>query len=285
MARQRLGQHFLADLDWREKIARAIRVSRQSLAPLPAGADANFCWIEIGAGHGEITEQLATAGAPAYAIEIDPPLAAGLERLAKRFPNLTVVRGDVLKTDIARLAAGRRVRVYGNLPYYITSPILQHLFAFADVIDEIHIVVQLEVAGRLVAQPPGRDYGYLSVMTQYFARPELVFTIPRNAFQPPPEVDSGLVTLRLPGERATLPGIDAERFLAFGKLCFSQKRKTLANNLRLKVGRDKVQHALTSLNLRPDARAEQLSVRELATVGQKLSLISMSGTDESKRKN
>ena len=266
MARQRLGQHFLSDAGWREEIFRAIRVSPQSLVPLPSSAQENYCWIEIGAGHGEITEQLASTGAPVYAIELDPPLIAGLERLAKRFPNVTVVRSDILETDVTQLASERRARIYGNLPYYITSPILHHLFASAAAIDEIHIVVQLEVAQRLIAEPGSRDYGYLSVLTQYFSRPELVLEIPPGAFSPPPEVTSALVTLRLPGAGAGITGIDQEAFLRFVKMCFAQKRKTLANNLRSLAKPEVVRGALASLHVREDARAEQLSVTALAAL-------------------
>src|SRR6266849_1453448 len=149
MARQRLGQHFLADLHWREEIARAIRVSPHSTVPLPR--DDQHCWIEIGSGHGEMSQHLLAAGTPVHSIEIDAAFIAGLRRLAKLFPNLTVVPGDILKADLAAIASGRRIRIYGNLPYYITSPILHHLFAFAGLIDEIHIVIQTEVALRLAA--------------------------------------------------------------------------------------------------------------------------------------
>ena len=280
MARQRLGQHFLSDLDWREQIARAIRVSPHSTMPLPPSD--THCWIEIGSGHGEMTEHLAATGAPVYAIELDPALAAALQRLAKRFPNLTVIPGDVLKADLTSIANGRRIRLYGNLPYYITSPILHHLFTFAATIDEIHVVIQTEVARRLAAQPGSRDYGYLSVFTQLYARTEFVFEIPRDAFSPPPEVTSALVTLRLPGERANLtlrgqtqpsgqkdahPSPEAEtRFLDFVKLCFSRKRKTLVNNLRSIAKPVTVREVLSSLNLRPDSRAEQLTVAQLAAL-------------------
>jgi 16S rRNA (adenine1518-N6/adenine1519-N6)-dimethyltransferase len=264
MARQRLGQHFLADLHWREEIARAIRVSPHSAVPLPR--DDQHCWIEIGPGHGEMTQHLLAAGTPVHAIEIDPAFLPGLRHLAKQFANLTVVPGDILEADIAAITSGRRIRIYGNLPYYITSPILHHLFTFADFIDEIHIVIQTEVAGRLAAQPGTRDYGYLSVVTQFYTRPEFVFEIPRDAFEPPPEVASALVTLRLPGERAKLSLSDASRFLGFVKLCFSQKRKTLVNNLRSLAKPDRVREALASLNLHPDARAEQLPVAQLAAL-------------------
>jgi 16S rRNA (adenine1518-N6/adenine1519-N6)-dimethyltransferase len=266
MPRQRLGQHFLADPGWREQIARAIRVSPQSIAPASLAQEKPYCWIEIGAGHGEMTEHLASTGAPVYAIELDHSLIEHLQRLARRFPNLTVVASDVLETDIAALAAGRRVRIYGNLPYYITSPILRRLFTFADLIDEMHVVLQTEVALRLTAEPKSKLYGYLSVVTQLYTRPELIFRIPRGAFRPPPEVGSALVTLRFPGERDALGDVDEAGFLDFVKACFSQKRKTLLNNLRSLAGTDRVRGALAALHLRPDARAEQLSVPVLAAL-------------------
>jgi 16S rRNA (adenine1518-N6/adenine1519-N6)-dimethyltransferase len=272
VARQRLGQHFLADAGWREEIARAIRVSEQSIMPIPRGEAADFCWIEIGAGHGEMTEHLVLTGTPVHAIELDPQLATSLKRLAKRFPNLETISADILEADIAEIASGRRVRIYGNLPYYITSPILHHLFASAEIIDEIHIVIQHEVALRLVAQPGTRDYGYLSVLTQYYSRPELVLEIPRRAFRPPPEVGSALVTLRLPGERAKLAKLDESNFLEFVKLCFAQKRKTLLNNLKSQVKPDLVRESLAKLELRPDARAEQLSVTNFTALFDRLGM-------------
>jgi 16S rRNA (adenine1518-N6/adenine1519-N6)-dimethyltransferase len=266
MTRQRLGQHFLADAGWREQIARAIGVSPHATLRKTAGPDHSVCWVEIGAGHGEMTQLLVTTGSPVYAIELDPTLVARLKRLAKKFPNLTVVPGDVLETDLAALAAGQRMHIYGNLPYYITSPILHHFFLFADSIDDIHIVIQEEVALRLTALPGTKLYGYLSVLTQLYTRPEFVLRIPRGAFSPPPEVSSALVTLRLPGERAKLALRDEAPFLNFVKLCFSQKRKTLVNNLRSMAKPETVRAALASQNLRQDARAEQLSVAQFAAL-------------------
>jgi 16S rRNA (adenine1518-N6/adenine1519-N6)-dimethyltransferase len=270
MARQRLGQHFLGDPGWREEIARAIRVSPDAIAPTSPGEAKSLCWLEIGAGHGEMTEHLASSGASVYAVELDAALVKRLQRLTPGFPNLTVVSGDILEMDIAKLAAGRKLRIYGNLPYYITSPILQHLFGSAEIIEEIHVVVQEEVALRLVAAPGTRDYGYLSVVTQYFTRPELVLKIPRSAFRPPPEVGSALVTLRFPGERAKLPQLERTRFLDFVKGCFSQKRKTLVNNLKSGVKPEAARAVLTNLGLRPDTRAEQLSVANFAALFQAL---------------
>jgi 16S rRNA (adenine1518-N6/adenine1519-N6)-dimethyltransferase len=279
MARQRLGQHFLSDPDWREQIAREIRVSAHSLTsenlsgnnPSKVSSNENsYCWVEIGAGHGEMTEHLAAAGAPVYAIELDGALARRLHRLTQQYSNLTVIASDVLKVDFAEIAAGRRLRIYGNLPYYITSPILHRLFESAGLIDEMHIVIQLEVAERLVAYPGSKDYGYLSVATQLYSRPELVLEIPREAFDPPPEVGSALVTLRFPGESAKLGEIDEKKFLDFVKACFAQKRKTLVNNLRTKAEPDVVRAALEKLGLKGDARGEQLSLGMLAGLGREL---------------
>jgi 16S rRNA (adenine1518-N6/adenine1519-N6)-dimethyltransferase len=269
MARQRLGQHFLADLETRELIAREIGVSRHAIGGARAGAE-NSCWIEIGAGHGEMTENLVASGSPVYAIEVDPPLIAGLQRMTSQFANLTVVPGDILELDLAALAAGRRLRIYGNLPYYITSPILQRLFSWADLIDEIHIVIQHEVALRLAAAPGKSDYGFLSVLTQYFSRPDIALAIPREAFAPPPEVESALVSLRFPGARAKLNIPDEDTFFDFVKLCFAKKRKTLVNNLRSLGEPQGVRAALAKMELRPDARAEQLNVAQLAELQRQL---------------
>jgi 16S rRNA (adenine1518-N6/adenine1519-N6)-dimethyltransferase len=279
MSRQPLGQHFLADIYWREEIARAVRVSPRS--EVPAAPQTDFCWVEIGPGHGEMTEYLVATGAPVHVIEVDQFLIGNLNRLKKKNPNLDVICGDILETDLAAVADGRRMRIYGSLPYYITSPILHHLFQFTELIDEIHVVVQTEVAERMAAEPGSKAYGYLSVTTQLNSRPELVLEIPRAAFSPPPEVGSTLVTLRLPGgwlelrRGGLLPDENQsarhkleseEDFLEFVKLCFSKKRKTLVNNLRELADPEKVRNALAAIGLRPDARAEQILIPNFAAL-------------------
>jgi len=253
MARQRLGQHFLADSSWRSRI----------LQTLPRGE--NGTWIEIGAGHGEMTRLLAAPGRRVIAIDTDERLADNLRRATQtnpsEWPGVEVVTGDVLALDLGSLTAGEFC-VYGNLPYYITSPILTHLFSYADRIRSIHIVIQLEVAARIVAKPGGRAYGYLSAVCQFYARPEILLRIPPGAFRPPPKVASALVRMDLPGERAKITVQDEERFLKFVGVCFEQKRKTLRNNLRSIADGSRVDQALAASRLRPDARAEQLSLAE-----------------------
>jgi 16S rRNA (adenine1518-N6/adenine1519-N6)-dimethyltransferase len=282
MSRQPLGQHFLADDYWREEIARALRVSpRSEVAAAAAAQKADYCWVEIGPGHGEITEYLVGTGAPVHVIEVDQFLIGNLNRLKKKNPNLDVICGDILETDLAAVANGRRMRIYGSLPYYITSPILHHLFQFAELIEEIHVVVQTEVAERMAAEPGSKAYGYLSVATQLNSRPELVLEIPRAAFTPPPEVGSTLVTLRLPGgweelrrggllrgeDKSAQEKVESEEdFLEFVKLCFSKKRKTLVNNLRELAEPEEVRNALGAAGLRPDGRAEQISISNFAAL-------------------
>ena len=269
MARQHLGQHFLADSLWREQIAQAIRVWPLNAEPgrgrTQQVKNPEYCWIEIGPGHGEMTEYLAATAIPVIAIELDRNFSGHLNRLKKKFANLEIVHADILESDLRAMSGGRRMRVYGSLPYYITSPILHHLFLFADLIDEIHVVVQTEVAERMAAEAGSKAYGYLSVATQLHARPEVVLEIPRAAFNPPPEVGSTLVTLRLPGEwpKLDLPAGSEEEFLDFVKLSFSKKRKTLVNNLRESFSPESVRGSLGGIGSRLDARAEQIAIQDL----------------------
>ena len=223
-------------------------------------------WLEIGAGHGEMTRELARRAARLVAVELDSRLVDRLRAMARELPNVEVVAGDVLALDLARLFGQDRFKVYGNLPYYITSPILHRLFQHADRIEAIHVVLQFEVAARLVARPGRRQYGYLSAAAQFYTRPETVMRIPRGAFRPPPKVTSALVSMRLPGERATLGLSDEEKFLEFVKRCFEQKRKTLLNNLHALAGRQRAEQLLAAAGLRRDARAEQLSLTQFAAL-------------------
>jgi 16S rRNA (adenine1518-N6/adenine1519-N6)-dimethyltransferase len=267
MARQRMGQHFLRDLGWRKRI----------LATLPR--DNSDPWIEIGAGHGEMTELLAANGRRVIAIEGDPKLAEGLrENIASNaadWASVTVVAGDVLNQDFRKIAGSERFRVYGNLPYYITSPILHRLFDYAGQIDSIHIVIQLEVAQRIVAPPGRREYGYLSTICQFYTKPRIALRLPPGAFGPPPKVDSALIAMTLPGERARLnignPAAET-RFLKLIQACFSQKRKTLRNNLRSMSSEEQIHAALTATGLRLDARAEQLTLAQFAEIFRQLNL-------------
>jgi 16S rRNA (adenine1518-N6/adenine1519-N6)-dimethyltransferase len=254
MSPEKLGQHFLADASWQERIAHAVRMD-------------DGVWVEIGAGHGEMTTRLVRQASKVFAIELDPRLVRRLREVTAPCKNLEVVERDVMAVDFEKLTGGERFSVYGNLPYYITSPILHRLFEHAERIAAIHIVIQFEVAERIVARPGRRDYGYLSVVSQWFGRPEIAFQIPPGAFRPPPKVASALVTFRMPGARVTHSVEDETAFLDFVKECFAQKRKTLRNNLRARLG-TRAEDVLREASLSSDVRAEQLTVSQFATLFQ-----------------
>jgi 16S rRNA (adenine1518-N6/adenine1519-N6)-dimethyltransferase len=254
MSPERLGQHFLADVDWQEQIADAVSMGRG-------------VWVEIGAGHGEMTTRLAQNATKLFAVELDPPLARRLRQSTAHLKNVEIVHSDVMAVDFEKLTRGERFSVYGNLPYYITSPILHRLFEHADRVAAIHIVIQLEVAERIVARPGRRDYGYLSVASQWYGTPEIEFRIPPDAFSPPPKVDSALVSFHMPGARASNPVPDELAFLEFVKECFAQKRKTLRNNLRQRLG-SRTEEIIAAAGLPSDVRAEQLTIPKFATLFQ-----------------
>ena len=257
----RLGQNFLASPAWRERIAKSLDIR------------AHQTWLEIGAGHGEMTELLAQRAGRVVTIEVDHPLAIQMRKRAIDWPNTTVIESDVLKVDLAAVAAAPRFHVYGNIPYYITSPILHSLFAHASRIDSAHLVMQLEVAERLVAKPGTRDYGYLSVATQFHFTPKLAMRIPPGAFRPAPKVTSALVELCEPGaakEISIAPNSqEALRFLNFVGACFAHKRKTLLNNLKslpeFASGKtEELAEHLRAAKIPANSRAEQLTIAQLA---------------------
>ena len=263
--RQKLGQHFLSDLGWRRRIFETLPRN---------GGDV---WLEIGAGHGEMTEMLAGQERRVVAVERDARLAERLRERAREWAGVEVVAGDILSVDLEKVIGvgtggdgGARVRVYGNLPYYITSPILHRLFERAETIASIHVVIQFEVAARMVARPGRRAYGYLSAACQFYTRPEIVLRIPPGAFRPAPRVTSALVRMALPGERAGLGIADEAGFLKFIQTCFGQKRKTLRNNLRGVASDERIQGALRACELRSDARAEQLTLGQFSAIYQRL---------------
>ena len=222
MRKPKLGQNFLIDDEARNAIVDAL------------GSLGERTVIEIGPGHGAITSLLAARCRRLIAIELDPALAAELRFRFREQPQVEVVEADVLDVDFATLVAqGESADVVGNLPYYITSPILLRLFAAGTrgLLARAVVMMQREVADRLAAAPGCREYGLLSAATQINARVETLFTLPPAAFSPPPDVYSTVLRLEFAPRFEEL-GVDAVGFDAFLHRCFAQKRKTLANNLR-----------------------------------------------------
>ena len=249
MTKQKLGQHFLADAGWRERILEQIAPTNDQV------------WVEIGAGNGEMTRELASRAGQVVAIELDRTLLETLRKATNGLP-ARIVEGDVLSLDLEEMA-GPRFCVYGSLPYYITSPILRKLFSIAGNLDEIDVVIQWEVARRVTARPGNRDFGWLSVLAQFYTRPEMVLRIPPKAFRPPPEVESALVRMKPPGLNAELKLENEEGFLGFAQSCFAQKRKTLVNNLKGIYGAEAVKEALRERGLKLQARAEEMEIGEM----------------------
>lgn len=247
---RRLGQHFLTRKSTLDGIASAACDACVSgRTPLV---------IEIGAGRGALTESLLDRAEKVVAVELDPVLVHYL-RQKFRDPidagRLVLSETDILKTDLT--AWGPAV-IAGNLPYYITSPILERIFAAGASWKRAVLLVQAEVAARIVAQPGRREYGYLSVLVQAQARAERLLEVPRAAFRPPPKVDSAVVRLE-PRPAGDDFGInDLASFLEFAGNCFRYKRKTLRNNLAGVFDRSAVEAAVG-----PKDRAEQMGVAEL----------------------
>jgi len=231
---QRLGQHFLIKGSILERIAAAACPQREPLV------------VEIGPGRGALTEKLLPRADRLIAVELDSYLA---DHLRSRFPSLELLHADVLATDLTQW--GRPV-IAGNLPYYITSPIIEKVLRLD--FTRAVFLVQKEVADRLTALPGSRDFGFLTVQTAVFSQARKLFEVKPSAFHPPPKVDSAVVLLE-PRPPAVS---DPEAFLRFASLCFRHKRKTIRNNLAETYGKE-------CIDAWPEAssRAEQLSLEQL----------------------
>ncbi|MHB8655667.1 MAG: 16S rRNA (adenine(1518)-N(6)/adenine(1519)-N(6))-dimethyltransferase RsmA [Terriglobia bacterium] len=255
--RQNLGQHFLADSGYRRRIADSLSLRPRDLV------------IEIGAGRGAMTALLAERARHVVAIELDRAL---VEQLKEKFggdPRIEILYADILSTDLAAICKGYEAEqcfVFGNLPYYITSPILDRLGNFRDVIRAMGLLVQREVADRLVAAPGSSDYGYLSVFVQLFSRPRLMFAVPPGAFSPPPKVHSAFVEFQIHPRLPKLSEENQEKLLTFVKRCFAQKRKNILNNLSGMTPRARLEQALDELELPATVRAEQMSIEQFAAL-------------------
>ncbi len=252
-AKPKLGQHFLRDGEAVRRIVSAL------------GDLSGHTVIEIGPGRGAITGALATRAGRVLAIEFDGELAADL---GARFAggNVTVIEKDILAFDFAAAAAaaGQRLVVVGNLPYGITSPILLKLATSHASLDRAVLMVQREVADRVLAAPGSRDYGILSVTVQMYGPVERLFTLPPAAFSPPPEVHSTVFRWRIAPRFAEL-GVDETSFLRFVRQAFAQKRKTLANNLRAAgFAPAEIAAALERTHIQTRARAEEISMEGFA---------------------
>ena len=252
----KLGQNFLVDDEARHRIADALGDVRAATV------------VEIGPGHGAITSILAERAKRLICVELDASLAAELRFRFRNHANVEIVQADILRTDIAALlGTDERASVVGNLPYYITTDILLHLFAAAERLDRAIVMMQREVAERVSAEPGNREYGLLSCTAQMHASVSALFTLPPEAFQPPPEVYSTVLRMRFASRFAELSIADRAGFASFLRAVFQQKRKTLSNNLRAAGWTaTEVAAACESAGTTPGVRAEALPLESLAAI-------------------
>lgn len=241
--KKHFGQHFLHDRGVIERIVAAI-------APRPGDR-----LVEIGPGEGALTLPLLRAAGRMTVIELDPELIEPLRARAAGVGELDVIHADVLKTDLAAIAGGgAKLRVTGNLPYYVSSPILFHCLDSLNSISDMHFMLQKEVVDRMAAPPGSKTYGRLSVMLQLACRVEPLLRVAAGAFRPPPKVESAVVRLvPLPASQRPDPAL-APRIAAVVRAGFGQRRKTLANSLRGLVDAA----AIDAAGIDPRARAESV---------------------------
>lgn len=232
-----------------------------------AGAAPGVGVIEIGTGIGVLTAELAARADKVVAIEVDKRLLPVLSETLADFDNITIINEDVLKVDlhhlIAEQFAGMEVIVCANLPYYITSPIIMTLLEEHLPICSITVMVQKEAAQRLTALPGTRAVGAVSLAVRYYCEPQVLFPVSRGSFLPPPDVDSAVIRLDLLcAPPVSIP--DEACFFRIVKAAFSQRRKTLANSLAsgLSLSKPEVQALLQQAEIRPNARAEELSMEQ-----------------------
>ncbi|MFZ0663190.1 MAG: 16S rRNA (adenine(1518)-N(6)/adenine(1519)-N(6))-dimethyltransferase RsmA [Acidobacteriaceae bacterium] len=252
----KLGQNFLVDPAAAAAVADALGdVSQQTV-------------VEIGPGAGVITQILAHRARRLVAVELDRALAS---QLRAQLPAIEIIESDILTVDLSALRDGsEKLRVVGNLPYYITSPILLHLFEHNAAIETAVVMMQREVADRVAAGPGSSDYGTLSATAQLYARVAHVLTLPPSAFMPPPKVRSTVLRLTM-GPRFAELGVQPETLLHFLRQSFAQKRKMLAKNLRT-AGYDAatVVRALEQSNIATTARAEEIDLDRMAALWKRL---------------
>ena len=258
---KKFGQNFLIDSNVVEKIVREAGVTEDDFV------------LEIGPGIGTMTQILCENAREVVAVEIDKNLIPILNDTLSGYDNVRVLNEDILKVDIKSLARekndNRPIKVVANLPYYITTPIIMGLFESGVPIDSITIMVQKEVADRMQVGPGTKDYGALSLAVQYYAKPQIILTVPASCFMPRPNVDSAVIKLTR-HEKAPVDVEDEKLMFAIIRASFNQRRKTLANGLNnsseIHLPKEVISQSIEELCGNPSIRGEALTLEQFATL-------------------
>ena len=255
-----LGQNFLSSQSVLEEIADSAEIENEGV-------------IEIGPGFGVLTNELAKRAEKVLALEIDERLIPILRDTLSEYDNVKVINKDVLKTDIAELIKSefgdRRVSVAANLPYYITTPIITSLIENRLPLKNLVVMIQKEVADRITAQPGTKDYGAISVLCQFYTKPELICNVGAELFVPPPKVDSAVVKMAF-RDKPAVEVKDEEMFFRTVKAAFSQRRKTLLNCLaaNFPINKSDLTQIMESVDISPSRRGETLLLEEFAKLAE-----------------
>ncbi len=253
--RKRFGQNFLQDHN----------VISQILASIQTAAGQH--WVEIGPGMGALTEPLLKQGIDLDVIELDRDLVHLLNQKFQTFHNLTIHSFDALDFDFSKLVVeGERLHIIGNLPYNISTPLLFHLLESAELIEEMHFMLQKEVVDRICAEPGSKKYGKLSIMLQYRCETEWLFDVPPESFNPPPKVMSAIVRL-IPHSSPPCVAKKTDDFSKIVTQAFSQRRKTLRNSLKNFFS----EQELIDLAIDPTSRAETISLKDFVRLSNQYS--------------
>ena len=263
---KRFGQNFLIDTHVLEKIIREAHITKDDVV------------LEIGPGIGTMTQYLCESASKVFAVEIDNTLIPILNDTLSEYDNVTIINEDILKVNINKLVeeecGNRPIKVVANLPYYITTPIIMSLFENDVNIDNITVMIQKEVAERIVSKPGTKDYGALTLAVNFYSTPEIVANVPPNCFMPRPNVSSAVIRMTKDVE-PKVKVADKELLFKLIKASFLQRRKTLVNGIgnfkELNITKDRVAEALKEMGLDENIRGERLSLSEFGELSDLLS--------------
>ncbi|MFH1128284.1 MAG: 16S rRNA (adenine(1518)-N(6)/adenine(1519)-N(6))-dimethyltransferase RsmA [Candidatus Omnitrophota bacterium] len=269
-----LGQNFLIDKNIQRKIISACNFNSQDTL------------LEIGSGSGEFTQLLAKNCLKVYALEIDQRLLPLLKENLKNDDNIEIIQTDILKFDFKRFFkkikinsanTKNKIKIFGNIPYYISTPIIERVFEFRKKIDCLYLTVQKEFAQRLIASCGSKDYASISCFVQYFSQPKILFPIKRNSFYPVPGVDSVFLKISL-REKAPVKVKDKELFFRIIRAAFNKRRKTLKNSLKEVLPQQNLENFFSKFKISPNVRPERLSLDDFAKLSSCLPTGRQAGT-------